>query len=118
MSRSLKKGPFIDENLLKKVKANKPDDKNVLKTWARDSMISPEMLNYTVGVYNGKTFINVKVAEDMVGHKFGEFAPTTRFTRHGGKMQREIESKVDEKEAVATAAAAVPAKKEKPAPKK
>jgi len=118
MSRSLKKGPFIDENILKKVKASKPDDKSILKTWARDSSISPEMLNYTVGVYNGKTFINVKVGEDMIGHKFGEFAPTTRFTRHGGKMQREIESKADEKESVATVAAAVPAKGAKPAAKK
>ncbi len=118
MSRSLKKGPFIDGNLLKKVQASKPDDKNIIKTWARASVISPEMVGYTMGVYNGKTFINVKVGEDMVGHRLGEFSPTTRFVRHGGRMQREIEAKTETKEAAAATAAAAPAKGGKPAPKK
>ncbi len=93
MSRSLKKGPFIDQNLLKKVLKGKPDDNSPIKTWARHSTLSPEMIGFTLSVYNGKTFINVKVSEDMIGHKLGEFAPTTKFVRHGGKMQREIEGK-------------------------
>ncbi len=106
MARSLKKGPFIDPNLLKKVQKGKADDANPIKTWARRSTLSPEMIGFTFSVYNGKTFINVKVSEDMIGHKLGEFAPTTRFARHGGKMQREIEGKAEEK-------AAAPAKEEK-----
>lgn len=97
MARSLKKGPFVDENLLKKIQKGKPDDANPIKTWARHSTISPEMIGFTISVHNGKTFINLNISEDMVGHKLGEFAPTTRFVRHGGKMQREIESKSDTK---------------------
>ncbi len=93
MARSLKKGPFIDQNLLKKVQKGTADDSNPIKTWARHSTLSPEMIGFTLSVYNGKSFINVKVSEDMIGHKLGEFAPTTRFVRHGGKMQREIEGK-------------------------
>jgi len=93
MSRSLKKGPYIDEKLLKKVKKLKPGEKAVIKTWARASTISPEMIGFTFGVHNGKIHVPVFITEDMVGHKLGEFSPTRKFTRHGGKMQREIEQK-------------------------
>jgi small subunit ribosomal protein S19 len=93
MSRSLKKGPYIDEKLLKKVKKIKPGEKAVIKTWARASTISPEMIGFTFGVHNGKIHVPVFITEDMVGHKLGEFSPTRKFTRHGGKMQREIEQK-------------------------
>ncbi len=97
MARSLKKGPYIDEKLLKKLKKSKPGQ--IIKTWARDATITPEMVGFTFGVHNGKEFISVKVTEEMVGHKLGEFAPTTKFVRHGGKMQRELERKAAEKEA-------------------
>jgi len=98
MARSLKKGPYVDQKLLKKLKKIKPDDKVIIKTWARDCTIVPEMIGYTFGVHNGKDFIPVKVTEEMVGHKLGEFAPTTKFIRHGGKMQRELEAKAKERE--------------------
>ncbi len=93
MSRSLKKGPYVDPKLLKKVSALKPGDKTVIKTWARRSTISPEMVGFVFGVHNGKTHIEVLVTEDMVGHKFGEFSATKKFVRHGGKMQKEQEAK-------------------------
>ncbi len=92
MSRSLKKGPYVDPKLLKKVLRQKPDD-GPIKTWARDSMIAPEMVGYTFLVHNGKDFIPVKVTEEMVGHRLGEFSPTRKFIKHGGKMQRELEKK-------------------------
>lgn len=92
MSRSSKKGPFVDPKLLQKVARLKPGDKTPIKTWSRASEISPEMVGFVFGVYNGKTFIEVRVAEEMVGHRLGEFSPTTKFVRHGGKMQRELES--------------------------
>jgi small subunit ribosomal protein S19 len=99
MARSLKKGPYIDEKLLKKVQKLKAAKKDqAIKTWARDSTISPEMIGFTFLVHNGKEFISVKVQESMVGHKLGEFAPTTKFFRHGGRMQRELEAKAAEKE--------------------
>lgn len=98
MARSLKKGPFIDQKLLEKIKKIKKDSKEIIKTWARACTITPEMVGYTFGVYNGKEFIPVKVTEEMVGHRLGEFAPTTKFVRHGGKMQRELEKKAREKE--------------------
>jgi len=98
MPRSLKKGPFVDEKLLKKISSLKPEGKEVIKTWARECSITPEMIGFTFGVHNGKDFIVVKVTEYMVGHKLGEFSPTTKFSRHGGRMQREIESKSAEKE--------------------
>ena len=91
MSRSLKKGPFVDPNILKKIARVKPGDGTVIKTWARSSEISPEMVGYMFGVHNGKNFIEVRVSEDMVGHRLGEFSPTRKFTRHGGKIQRELE---------------------------
>ncbi len=99
MARSLKKGPYIDEKLLKKVRKLKPGDNVVIKTWSRACTIAPEMVGFTFGVHNGKDHISVRVTEDMVGHKLGEFSPTTKFGRHGGKMQRGIEQKVVAKEA-------------------
>jgi len=97
MARSLKKGPYVDEKLLKKVKKAKPGE--VIKTWRRSCTISPEMVGFAFGVHNGREFVTVRVTEDMVGHKFGEFSPTTKFSRHGGRMQRELETKEAEKEA-------------------
>jgi len=91
MSKSLKKGPYIDEKLLKKTSGLKAGDATVVKTWSRSATIIPEMIGYTFGVHNGKDFISVRVTEEMVGHKLGEFSPTTKFARHGGKMQKEIE---------------------------
>lgn len=91
MSRSSKKGPYVDPKLLKKISKTKPEDKTAIKTWSRDSEIAPEMVGYTFGVHNGKDFIEVKVTEEMVGHRLGEFSPTRKFVRHGGKMQRELE---------------------------
>jgi small subunit ribosomal protein S19 len=85
MSRSLKKGPYIDERLLKKVLAVKPGEKTVINTWSRASTISPEMVGKTLGVHNGKAHIPVFVVEDMVGHKLGEFSLTRKFIKHGGK---------------------------------
>jgi len=99
MARSLKKGPYIDERLLKKVENLKRGTTEVIKTWSRDATIAPEMIGFTFGVHNGKEFVPVKVTEEMVGHKLGEFAPTTKFSRHGGRMQREIEATVAKKEA-------------------
>lgn len=90
MSRSLKKGPYIDERLLKKIKAAKPGDKSI-KTWSRACTISPEMVGFTINVHNGKIHVPVYVVENMVGHKLGEFAPTRKFHRHGGKIQKAIE---------------------------
>ncbi|MCX6724180.1 MAG: 30S ribosomal protein S19 [Candidatus Staskawiczbacteria bacterium] len=104
MSRSLKKGPYIDERLLEKVLSLRKDEKKIIKTWARHSTISPEMVGHTFGVHNGKEFVAVYVSEDMVGHKLGEFSPTTKFSRHGGRMQREIEAGADQKEAAKAAA--------------
>ncbi len=89
MSRSLKKGPFIDAKLDKKVKkAKATNDKNPIKTWARASTITPEMVTMTFLVHNGKDFINVLVDENMVGHKLGEFSPTRKFVSHGGRMAK------------------------------
>lgn len=89
MSRSLKKGPFTDEKLLKKVKEAKKGD--VIKTWSRASVITPEMVGHTFGVHNGKEHIPVFVVENMVGHRLGEFSPTRKFVKHGGKIQKEAE---------------------------
>lgn len=109
MTRSLKKGPFVDEKLAKKVANRKPTD-GAIKTWARRSQIAPEFVGYTFGVHNGKQFVDVFVMEEMVGHCLGEFSPTKKFTRHGGKMQKELEQKKREAEiAVAKAAKATAA---------
>lgn len=89
MSRSLKKGPYVDEKLLKKLSKVKPGDKkNIIKTWARNSTITPEMVRYTIHVHNGKDHLPVFIVENMVGHKLGEFAPTRKFVSHGGKMAK------------------------------
>ena len=93
MSRSSKKGPYVYPKLLKKIAKLNPGDSTVIKTWARDSEISPEMVGYTFGVHNGKNFITVKITEEMVGHRLGEFSPTRKFVKHGGKIQRELEQK-------------------------
>ena len=109
MSRSLKKGPFVEPKLLKKIAKSKPEDGVVIKTWARDSEISPEMVGYIFAVHNGKIFIEVRVSEDMVGHRLGEFSPTKKLIKHGGKMQKELEQKY---------VAPKPAEAAKPAAKK
>lgn len=91
MSRSLKKGPFTDPKLLKKISNLKAGDRTVVKTWSRDSVITPEMVGFTFGVHNGKIHIPVSVVENMVGYKLGEFVPTRKFVRHGGKIQKAVE---------------------------
>ena len=89
MSRSLKKGPFIDPKLMKKVqKAQQSGSKQGIKTWARASTITPEMVGMTFLVHNGKQFLEVFIDENMVGHKLGEFSPTRKFVSHGGKMAK------------------------------
>lgn len=88
MSRSLKKGPYVDERLLKRVVALPAGDKSVLKTWARTSTISPEMVGHTIAVHNGRMHVPVYVSENMVGHKLGEFSPTRKFRGHGGKLAK------------------------------
>lgn len=101
MSRSLTKGPFTHPKLLKKLSKLRVGDKTVIKTWSRASVITPEMIGFTFGVHNGKNHISVTVSENMVGHRLGEFSPTRKFVRHGGKMQKDAEM-------AAAAAAAVP----------
>ena len=93
MARSLKKGPFVHPKLLKKLGKMKQGDKTPIKTWSRNSMITPEMVGFVFQVHNGKNFIDVEAREEMVGHRLGEFAPTRKFVRHGGKMQKELEMK-------------------------
>lgn len=105
MSRSLYKGPYVDEKLLKKIDGKKAADTGVIATWARASMIAPEMVGFTFGVHNGKDHIEVLVTEDMVGHRLGEFSPTKKFYRHGGKMQKELDQKKKEAEIAAAKAA-------------
>jgi small subunit ribosomal protein S19 len=110
MSRSLKKGPYVDQKLLKKLVDKKPATAGVINTWARASQIAPEFLGFTFGVHNGKQHVAVLVTEDMVGHRLGEFSPTKKFIRHGGKMQKELEQKRKDSEiAAAKAAKAAPA---------
>lgn len=111
MSRSLKKGQFVDEKLAKKVAtARREKIRKPIKTWARASTITPEMVGMTFLVHNGKDFLSVLVDENMIGHRLGEFSPTRKFIRHGGKMQKEQEK--------AAAAAGAPASAAAPAPKK
>ncbi len=98
MARRLKKGPYINEKLLKKISKLKKGDGTVIKTWSRRAVITPEMIGFTFGVHNGKEHIPVLATEEMVGHKLGEFAATTKFIRHGGKMQRQLEIKGKQKE--------------------
>ncbi|MEK7610397.1 MAG: 30S ribosomal protein S19 [Patescibacteria group bacterium] len=105
MTRSLHKGPFTHPKLLKKIHGRKPDQVGVLNTWSRASQITPEMVGFTFGVHNGRAHLPVLVAEEMVGHRLGEFAPTRKFLRHGGKMQKELEMKKKEAEIAAAKAA-------------
>ena len=112
MARSLKKGPFVEPKLLKKIAGKKPIETGVIKTWYRRSQISPEMVGFIFGVYNGRKHIEVLVSEEMVGHRLGEFSPTKTFLRHGGRMQKEMEQKKKESE-VAAAQAAKAATEEK-----
>ena len=85
MARSLKKGPFVDEHLMKKVQAMDSDNKRVIKTWSRRSTIFPNFVGHTIAVYDGRKHVPVYVQEDMVGHKLGEFAPTRNFRGHSSK---------------------------------
>ncbi len=115
MSRSLYKGAYVEERLLKKISGKKPTETGVIKTWYRRSQISPEMVGFIFGVYNGRQHVDVLVTEEMVGHRLGEFSPTRKFIRHGGKMQKELELKAKEAEINAAKSAkeavAAPAKK-------
>jgi small subunit ribosomal protein S19 len=89
MARSLKKGPFVDDHLMKKVEAmNAAGDRKVIKTWSRRSTVTPEMIGHTLAVYNGKKFVPVYVTENMVGHKLGEFSPTRQFKGHSSKVEK------------------------------
>lgn len=107
MARSLKKGLYVDERVLNKIKNKRPGDRSIIKTWARSSVVTPEMIGFTFGVHNGKDFISVYVTEEMVGHRLGEFSPTRKFVRHGGRMQKEIEIAAKQKEQDAAKAAKV-----------
>jgi small subunit ribosomal protein S19 len=115
MSRSIKKGPFVDDHLMKRVASlNATREKRVVKTWSRRSTIVPDMVGHTIAVHNGRKFIPVYVAENMVGHKLGEFAPTRIFKGHGGKKAAEAGAKVAG--APPTAPGAAPAATAAPAP--
>jgi small subunit ribosomal protein S19 len=118
MSRSLKKGPYVDERVLKKISNLKVGDKTVIKTWSRACTIVPEMIGFTFGVHNGRVHIPVLITEDMVGHKLGEFSHTRKFVRHGGRMQRELEAAQKQKEVEAAQAAKVAPAAEATPPKK
>lgn len=115
MTRSAKKGPFVDEKLLKKIEGKNPRETGVIKTWARRSQISPEMLGFIFGVHNGKQHIDVLVTEEMIGHSLGEFSATKKFLRHGGKMQKEQD--IAKKEAEINAAKSAKAATTAPAKK-
>ncbi|MBU4014621.1 30S ribosomal protein S19 [Patescibacteria group bacterium] len=93
MSRSLKKGPYINLRIIKKIQALKPEDKTVIKVWDRACAITPEMVGFTIGVHNGRTHVPVYIVENMVGHKLGEFSPTRKFIGHGGKMSKTQEKR-------------------------
>lgn len=88
MGRSLKKGPFVDPKLAKKIAKLSKDDRTVVRTWARACAITPDFVNRTIAVHNGKTHVPVFITEHMVGHKLGEFAPTRKFRQHGGKKAK------------------------------
>ena len=101
MTRSLKKGPYVDPRVLKKLAGKRPESAAPIRTWSRACTISPEMVGFKFLVHNGKDFPEVLVGEDMVGHRFGEFSLTRKFIRHGGKMQKEQEMKAKEAEIAA-----------------
>lgn len=106
MARSLKKGPFVDQRLLEKIEKAQKTGQKTIKTWSRDSTIIPSMVGFTFLVHTGREHVPVSIIEDMVGHKLGEFAPTTTFRRHGGRMAREEEREILRK--------GIPIKEEKP----
>ena len=108
MTRSSIKGPYVDPRVMKKIEGKKPLETGVIKTWSRACVIAPEMVGFTFGVHNGKIHIDVLVTEDMVGHRLGEFSPTRKFVKHGGKMQKELEQKKKEAEVSAAQAAKAP----------
>ncbi|MFA6586045.1 MAG: 30S ribosomal protein S19 [Candidatus Paceibacterota bacterium] len=109
MTRSINKGLNIDERLLKKIAGKNPLQTPMVKTWKRACQISPEMVGFVFGVYNGKVHVEVLVTEDMVGHRLGEFSPTKKFVKHGGKMQKELEQKKKEAEITQAKSATVAA---------
>lgn len=88
MSRSLKKGPYVNPKILKKIQALSPEDKTIIKVWDRACTVTPEMVGHTIGVHNGKQHVPVYIVENMVGHKLGEFSITKKFVGHGGKMAK------------------------------
>jgi small subunit ribosomal protein S19 len=90
LPRSVKKGPFVDDHLMKKIESQSVDDRRPIRTWSRRSTITPEMIGYTVAVHNGRRFLPVYVTENMVGHKLGEFAPTRTFHQHSGARKTEV----------------------------
>jgi small subunit ribosomal protein S19 len=108
MSRSLKKGPYINHKLVEKIKRLSPNDKTIIKTWDRGAVITPEMVGVKIGIHDGRKHVEVLIIEDMVGHKLGEFAPTRKFQRHGGRMAKEEEQAKNAK-------AATPAPEKSPA---
>lgn len=116
MSRSLKKGPYINQRLISKLTKLKPGDRRVVKTWDRACTITPAMVGYTIGVHNGRAHVPVQIVENMVGHRLGEFALTRKFTTHGGRMAKEqqaalaVKEEAARKAAVSTAPAAPGAK--------
>ncbi len=105
MTRSIKKGPYVNERILGKVQGKKPKDVGVINVWDRACMIHPDMLGFKFGVHNGRKHIEVLVTEDMVGHRLGEFSPTKTFHRHGGKMQKDLDMRKKEAEIAAAKAA-------------
>ena len=107
MTRSSKKGPYVDPRVLKKIEGKKPIETGVIKTWSRACVIAPEMIGFVFGVHNGKSHLEVLVSEDMVGHRLGEFSPTKKFIKHGGKMQKDLEVKQKESEIAAAKATKV-----------
>ena len=111
MSRSLKKGPFTDPKLIKKVSKLKPGDKTPIKTWSRSSVIMPEFVGFVFGVHNGKIHVPVSVVENMVGHRLGELAATRKFLRHGGKLLKETAAAPAGAASAPAAAPAAPAAK-------
>lgn len=105
MSRSLKKGPYIDERVMRKIKGKTPKDTGIIKTWSRSCTIVPEMIGFTFAVHNGKDFIEVFINEDKIGHKLGEFSKTRKFSRHGGKIQKDLDMATKQREMDAAKAA-------------
>lgn len=117
MSRSLKKGPYLNHKLIEKVKNMRSGDTKVIRVWDRGAVIAPEMVGFKFGIHNGKNHVEVLIVEDMVGHKLGEFAPTRKFIRHGGRIARDEAQAAAQKDAQAKTAASEsekkPASKEK-----